>query len=119
MVCGPVCIPPTHSLNKRSLTVTTISVCKANAEQAHALHHWKFALNELVVQVLEQDGELEPQKLVEREKMKRKKRTEYANRVVDNWGATRRIKDLWSDFKNMTGTARGLQEVSGRRGGWK
>ena len=69
--------------------------------------------------VLEHDGELAAHKLVEREKMKRKQRTAYGNRLVDEWEATGRVKDLYRDFKLMLGTARDMQPSKGRRGGWK
>ncbi|TAQ89595.1 hypothetical protein B7494_g2060 [Chlorociboria aeruginascens] len=81
------------------------SVCKKNADQAHTLIHWKYALNVWVVDTLESDGYLKPEKLAEREKMKAKQRKEYANRVVDQWEADRVIKKLYTDFKNTLETA--------------
>lgn len=92
------------------------SHCYANAEQSHTLIHWKFALYEWVKDTLEGEGELLPAKLAEREKMKARKRTDYANALVDRWAAENQIKDLYRDFKNQVSTARELQQ--GKRGAW-
>ncbi|KAE8451476.1 hypothetical protein EG329_003549 [Mollisiaceae sp. DMI_Dod_QoI] len=93
------------------------SVCKRNAQQSHTLIHWKYNLNQWVIGALEEAGELTPAKLAEREAMNLKKRTKYANAVVDNWEASRQIKDLWRDYKNQTETARELKAKS--KGGWQ
>jgi hypothetical protein len=82
------------------------SVCRDNAQQAHALIHWKYALNEWVIDQLENEGYLTPDKLAEREKMKAKKRRDHANEVVDGWEATGIIKNLYRDFKSQLEAAR-------------
>jgi hypothetical protein len=93
------------------------SVCYQNAEQSHTLIHWKFHLNEWVVAALEGEGELTAKKLQEREDMTAKKRTKYANRLVDRWEQEGQIKSLHGDFKRQLNTARELKEKG--RGGWK
>lgn len=90
--------------------------CFANAEQSHTLIHWRFALYEWVKDTLEQEGELAPAKLEQRERMKARKRTKYANDLVDRWAGENQIKDLYRDFKNQVATARDLQQ--GKRGAW-
>ena len=89
-----------HYLIKRN------SVCRDNAQQAHALIHWKYALNEWVIDQLENEGYLTPDKLAEREKMKAKKRRDYANELVDGWEATGILKTLYRDFKGQLEAAR-------------
>jgi hypothetical protein len=91
--------------------------CFANAEQAHTLVHWKFALYEWVKDTLENEGELRLEKLAKREKMKAKRRTAYANALVDRWESENQIKDLYRDFKTQISTARDMK--AGARGGWK
>jgi hypothetical protein len=83
-----------------------LSFCKANADQAHALLHWKYALNEWVIGNLEAEGYLTPAKLAEREKMKSKRRRDFANNIVDGWESDGQIKALWRDFKINLETAR-------------
>lgn len=92
------------------------NVCYANAEQTHTLVHWKFALYEWVKGNLEAEGELLPEKLAEREKLKAKKRTAYANAIVDRWETDDQLHGLWRDFKNQISTARELKP--GKRGRW-
>ncbi|KAI4194484.1 MAG: hypothetical protein LQ348_002641, partial [Seirophora lacunosa] len=59
--------------------------CNANAETAHALHHWRHQLNTFVLDLLRADGHTDPHKIVQREGWSVKKRERYANEVVDGW----------------------------------
>ncbi|CZR56986.1 uncharacterized protein PAC_06875 [Phialocephala subalpina] len=92
-------------------------VCKVNAQQTHILVHWKWNLNQWVLQSLQEEGELTPAKLAEREAMNLKKRTKYANKVVDRWEESGQIKSLWRDYKSQVDTARNL--IAQGKGGWK
>lgn len=93
------------------------SVCRKNTEYAHQLIHWKYNLNQWVISALEVQGELTPEKLVERDAMNSKKRTKYTNAVVDDWADNGQVKELWSDYKRVLETARNLTAQG--RGGWK
>lgn len=70
------------------------------------LIHWKHALNEWVVNSLENEGHLEPSKLAARDKMKPKQRLKNANHIVDSWEANGQIKSLYRDFKGQLEAAR-------------
>ena len=74
-------------------------VCAANAEIAHSLLHWRFALNEWVLDWLKTQGYTSVEEIVEREGWSIKKRREYANEVVDEMEANGHIRDLYRDFK--------------------
>jgi hypothetical protein len=95
-------------------------VCKSNAETAHSLIHWKHALKEFVEERLEDEGWLTPQKLLQREKMKAKKRRDLANSIADGWQANGTVKSLYNDFKNNLEEARN-KTTTGRsaRGRWQ
>jgi hypothetical protein len=80
--------------------------CKANAETAHALIHWKHALNGWVEDQLENEGYLAPEALAERIKWKKKRLGQFANGIVDKWGDEGQIKALYRDFKNNLDSAR-------------
>lgn len=83
------------------------SFCKRNAEMAHSLIHWKHSLNSWVLDQLEAEGHLKSKKLKERENWTRKKRGDYANKIVDGWsGSGKQIKGLWRDFKIQLESAR-------------
>jgi len=84
--------------------------CRANAERAHSLIHWKHALNEWVVQTLEHQGFLEPEKLAERIKWNQRKLSALANEIVDEWVDNGEIKSLYKDFKNNIETARNAKQ---------
>lgn len=74
--------------------------CMQNARVAHALAHWRFHLNEWVVDYLEAEEFCTPEKIVERDRWSTKKRRKYANGIVDRMEAAGEIKRLHRDFKN-------------------
>jgi hypothetical protein len=76
-----------------------IRFCRANAQTAHSLIHWKHALNEWVIDRLKTEGLLAAPKLAEREDWSTSKRSKYANRIVDEWEQAGEIKALYRDFK--------------------
>lgn len=88
-----------------------------NAQQTHILVHWKYTLNDWVISTLDGEGELTIEKLASREKMNLKKRTKYANKVVDRWEESGRIKELWHDYKIQLETAREMTAKA--KGGWR
>lgn len=80
--------------------------CCANAEMAHALRHWRYSLNQTVLQWLADDGQLTPAKIVERDSLRQKKRQKEANKVVDEMEATGVMRDLYRQFKENLEAAR-------------
>jgi hypothetical protein len=107
-------IYPLHlPLNKLTI-ICLCRFCKGNAETAHRLKHWKYALNEWVIGTLKSEGHLTPHKLTQREDWNKKKRSEYANRIVDDWWENKEIKALYRDFKNNLEAAR-----EGKTGRWR
>ncbi|KFY00485.1 hypothetical protein O988_03287 [Pseudogymnoascus sp. VKM F-3808] len=84
--------------------------CRANAERAHALIHWKHALYEWVVQTLSDQGFLDAEKLAERIKWGTRKLGGLANDIVDEWTENGEIKGLYRDFKNNLEAARNSKQ---------
>ncbi|OBT87866.1 hypothetical protein VE02_02615 [Pseudogymnoascus sp. 03VT05] len=80
--------------------------CRANAERAHSLIHWKHALYEWVVQTLSDQGFLDAEKLGERVKWGQRKLGAFANEIVDEWVESGEIKGLYRDFRNNLEAAR-------------
>ncbi|KJF61314.1 uncharacterized protein CIMG_09066 [Coccidioides immitis RS] len=77
--------------------------CKAKATMAHTLIHWRFRLNEWVIDYLERKGVFSNAKILEREHWSVKKKTRYANEVVDEM-QEKEIDRLWKDFNlNLKG----------------
>ncbi|KAJ2986769.1 hypothetical protein NUW58_g4870 [Xylaria curta] len=66
------------------------SVCCSNAETAHSLLHWRYALKQWVEERLEDEGWMAGDMLSQRERMKAKKRRALANKIVDGWQEGRR-----------------------------
>lgn len=80
--------------------------CCANAETAHALQHWRYALNQYVIEWLQRHGHLRPAKIVEREKWSTKRRGQYANGIVDGMESSGEMKVLYKEFKENLQAAR-------------
>jgi hypothetical protein len=59
------------------------STCKANAQVAHTLHHWRWHLFDWVKTYLQSNGYLTPEKLVKRDKKSDRKREKEARKIVD------------------------------------
>lgn len=96
-----------ESLNCRLSSIANVRrFCCANAEMVHALHHWRWHLNQTVLLWLGTDGHLTPEKIVERESMRQKKREKEANRVVDGMESTGVMKELYCQFKQNLAAAR-------------
>lgn len=97
------CPPPSPSFPAFPLASAHTPVrrrfCKSNASIAHSLLHWRFHLNEWVLDWLRSAGHTAPAKIVEREAWTTKRRREYANGVVDAMEEAGEIAALWRDFK--------------------
>ena len=72
----------------------------------HALYHWRYALNQNVLEWLAMQGHLTPQKIVERENIRQKKREKIANKIVDGMEDTGVMRELYREFKENLAAAR-------------
>lgn len=77
-----------------------------NARMAHALAHWRYHLNDWTIDYLENEGYLAPNKIVERDRWSTRKRSDYANKIVDEMEENGEIKRLYRDYRNEVTTAR-------------
>ena len=73
---------------------------------AHALHHWRYALNQTVLTWLAAEGHLAPAQIVERDRLSQKKRQKATNKVVDGMEDTGVMKTLYKQFKENLAAAR-------------
>ena len=73
---------------------------------AHALHHWRYALNQTVLIWLAAEGHLDPAKIVERDRLSQRKRQKATNKVVDGMEDTGVMKTLYKQFKENLAAAR-------------
>ena len=80
--------------------------CCANAETGHALHHWRHALNQWVLKWLREQGYTTAEKIVQRERWSTKRKSEYANSVVDGMETSGQLKQLYREFKENLQAAR-------------
>ncbi|KAJ4304225.1 hypothetical protein N0V88_001838 [Collariella sp. IMI 366227] len=81
-------------------------VCNSNAETAHDLMHWKHALLDWVDTQLHKEGYMAPSKLVERERMRPKKKYKVVDEILQRWVDTGVVKALYGDFKGTVEKAR-------------
>ncbi len=81
---------------------------------AHALRHWRYSLNQTVLQWLADDGQLTPQKIIARDNLRQKKRQKEANKVVDDMEETGVMRDLYRQFKENLEAARDAKVTTSR-----
>ncbi|KAI4214180.1 MAG: hypothetical protein LQ351_003265 [Letrouitia transgressa] len=91
--------------------------CNANAEMAHALYHWRYSLNQYVVDWLRTKGHLSPGKIVERERWSVKKKAIYANKIVDGMVEDGEMRVLFKEFKENLAAARDARNDTYNYGG--
>ena len=72
-----------------------------NAQMAHTLNHWRYHLNECVVDYLALEGYCAPHRIVERDNWSIKKRRDYANKVVDEMEEKGEIRRLHRDYRTQ------------------
>ncbi|PKX94187.1 uncharacterized protein P174DRAFT_441472 [Aspergillus novofumigatus IBT 16806] len=86
--------------------------CKNKASLAHTLTHWRFHLNEWVVDYLERMGYLEDDKVLERSHWSHKQRARYASEVMGSMVDSGEVKKLWRDFHITLKSARETTTLS-------
>lgn len=96
-------------LSPSAPTDVSCSTCAANAETAHGLIHWKYHLKYYVCKYLTNWGHTTCHKIIERDSWSIKKRTKYANDVVDEMVKTGEMKILHKEFKENLAVARSLR----------
>lgn len=77
-----------------------------NARTAHALAHWRYHLNDWIVDYLRQENYTSPEKIVERDSWSTKKRSKYANAIADKMEESGEIRRLHHDFRVEIDAAR-------------
>ncbi|KAF7170368.1 hypothetical protein CNMCM5623_002791 [Aspergillus felis] len=86
--------------------------CKNKASLAHTLTHWRFHLNEWVVDYLERMGYLEDDNVLERSHWSHKQRARYASEVMGSMVDSGEVKKLWRDFHITLKSARETTTLS-------
>ena len=77
----------------------------------HALYHWRYALNQTVLDWLKINGHLTPTMIVERESLRRKKREKSANKIVDGMVENGIMQELYKQFKENLEIARSTKVI--------
>lgn len=83
-----------------------------NARTAHALAHWRFHLNEWVIDYLRNESYLTADKIVQRDGWSVRKRRKAANKIADRMETEGEVKRLYRDFRHEISTAQ-FANVSG------
>ncbi|KAK3357312.1 hypothetical protein B0T25DRAFT_449926 [Lasiosphaeria hispida] len=82
------------------------SVCNSNAETAHDLIHWKYALLDWVDVTLMTEGYMSPEQLAARNAMKPKAKYKLVDEIMEKWIKRGTVKALYGDFKENLEKAR-------------
>jgi hypothetical protein len=80
--------------------------CFDNARDTHTLHHWKYSLNKAVEELLDERGELSPEKIVERDRMSVAKKTAYSMRLMKEWERDGSVEEFWTMYSDFLDIAR-------------
>ena len=73
---------------------------------AHALHHWRYALNQTVLTWLAAEDHLAPAQIIKRDQLSQRKRQKATNKIVDGMEDTGVMKTLYKQFKENLAPAR-------------
>ncbi|CAG8145480.1 unnamed protein product [Penicillium nalgiovense] len=87
--------------------------CKARAQLAHTLTHWRYHLNEWVIDYLERTGHMDDDEILRRNDMSVKRKTRNANDVLDSMTGTGEVDKLWRDFHINLKSAREKESIYG------
>ncbi|KAL2841586.1 hypothetical protein BJY01DRAFT_217392 [Aspergillus pseudoustus] len=80
--------------------------CMKNADMAHILTHWRYHLNEWVVEHLRTTGYMSDRKIIKRSHMSQKKKNKHAAKAIVKMVESGEVKNLWRDFHINLRTAR-------------
>ncbi|KAI9368989.1 hypothetical protein BJX61DRAFT_521418 [Aspergillus egyptiacus] len=72
--------------------------CMKNAQMAHKLTHWRFHLNEWVVEHLRTLGHMSEKKIIKRSKWSQKKKNKRAAKAFVDMVESGEVQKLWRDF---------------------
>ncbi|KAJ5682385.1 hypothetical protein N7462_005550 [Penicillium macrosclerotiorum] len=72
--------------------------CKSNAYMAHTLTHWRYHLNEWVVDYLRRKGHMEDSEVLRRNNLSQKRKTRNAIDIIEQMAAAGEIENLYRDF---------------------
>ncbi|KAJ5717162.1 hypothetical protein N7488_002808 [Penicillium malachiteum] len=81
--------------------------CKHKAQLAHTLTHWRFHLNEWVVDYLERMGHMTDEEVLRRNNLSQKRKTRNAIKVLGSMITAGEVEKLWRDFHTNLKAARG------------
>ncbi|KAK0323431.1 hypothetical protein LTR82_005791 [Friedmanniomyces endolithicus] len=84
--------------------------CKANAETAHELQHWRYHLNEYAIVWMTAQGYLTAEKIVKRDQLSTKKRQREAIRITDHMERSGEIRKLWETYRRKIDDARNSKQ---------
>jgi hypothetical protein len=98
-------------------TFTTGSTCKANAQVAHTLNHWRYHLYSWVKDYLAREGHLTAEKLVKRDGWTDKKREKAALKIVKGMEDVGEIRKLYHLYKDQMTYAADVRHDLNR--GWR
>lgn len=93
------------------------SHCAANAQMGHKLMHWKYHLNETVLDYLQEQGVLSAAAIVSRDKKNKRKREKEAEAIVDSMEEIGKIDELWAHFqRDLKDAMLGMEDYTVRGG---
>ncbi|KKY23931.1 hypothetical protein UCRPC4_g02744 [Phaeomoniella chlamydospora] len=110
-------LPPSHR------TYPLGKSCASNASTAHKLLHWKYHLNQYILDLLRANGYLTPEQIVQRDSKSQRQREKQAETFIDELESSGEMDELWRVWKlELEGARMGMEgwedyrENRGRKG---
>jgi hypothetical protein len=88
--------------------------CRAKAQKAHLLSHWRYHLYDWVRGELETEPELAPAHVLKQRKLKPWEKRDQVEAIVERWAGNGKLKGLYRDYNESISK---LDEVGGSGGG--
>lgn len=91
--------------------------CAANAQMGHKLTHWKYHLNETILEYLEEQGVLSADAIVSRDKKNKRKLEKEAEAILDSMEEIGKIDELWTQFqRDLKNAMLGMEDYNVKGG---
>ncbi|KAJ5314239.1 uncharacterized protein N7443_001123 [Penicillium atrosanguineum] len=87
--------------------------CKDKAQLAHTLMHWRYQLNEWVVDHLDRMGQMKDSEILRRNNLSQKRKTRNAIEIIKQMAEAGEIEKLWRDFHIALKSAREKMSILG------
>jgi hypothetical protein len=89
--------------------------CRAKAQKAHLLYHWRYHLYDWIRGELDTEPELAPARVLKQRKLKPWEKRDQVEALIERWERNGKLKGLYRDYNESVSK---LEEVGGDLERW-